>query len=135
PEDPYAGLADPDRLARGPLRDLDLYDPAEPGAEALEDRAREAEAAARAVAKVTNTDGASASWSAGSWRMVTSAGFSGLHRASSFSIGASAIAGDGSGMETGYEGRSKRWQADLPAPGDIGAEAGRRAAGRLGARK
>ena len=40
PEDPYAGLADPDRLARGPLKDLDLYDPSEPDAETLETRAR-----------------------------------------------------------------------------------------------
>ncbi len=135
PEDPYAGLADPDRLARGPLRDLDLYDPAEPDPEALEAKARIAEDAARAVPKVTNSDGASASWSTGQWRMVTSAGFSGLHRASAFSLGASAIAGDEGGMETGYEGRSVRWQGDLPEPGAIGAEAGRRAAGRLGARK
>jgi len=135
PEDPYAGLADPDRLARGPLRDLDLYDPAEPDPEALEAKARTAEAAARAVEKVTNSDGASASWSAGQWRMVTSAGFSGLHRASSFSIGASAIAGDETGMETGYDGRSVRWQGDLPTPESLGSEAGRRAAGRLGARK
>src|ERR1700750_3065950 len=52
PEDPYAGLAEGDRLARGPLPDLDLYDPTEPGAETLEVRAREAEAAARAVPKV-----------------------------------------------------------------------------------
>src|SRR3954470_17785147 len=135
PEDPYAGLADPERLARGPLPDLDLYDPAEPEPEALEAKARAAEAAARAVEKVTNSDGASASWSAGQWRMVTSAGFSGLHRASSFSIGASAIAGDENGMETGYDGRSVRWQGDLPTPESLGAEAGRRAAGRLGARK
>ena len=135
PEDPYAGLADPERLARGPLRDLDLYDPAEPEPEALEAKARIAEDAARAVPKVTNSDGASASWSTGQWRMVTSAGFSGLHRASAFSLGASAIAGDEGGMETGYEGRSVRWQGDLPEPGAIGAEAGRRAAGRLGARK
>ncbi|MDB5499712.1 MAG: putative Zn-dependent protease [Phenylobacterium sp.] len=135
PEDPYAGLADPERLARGPLPDLDLYDPAEPAPEALEAKARTAEDAARAVPKVTNSDGASASWSASQWRMVTSAGFSGLHRASAFSLGASAIAGDEGGMETGYEGRSKRWQADLPEPGVIGAEAGRRAAERLGARK
>jgi PmbA protein len=135
PEDPYAGLADPERLARGPLPDLDLYDPAEPAPEALEARARTAEDAARAVPKVTNSDGASASWSASQWRMVTSAGFSGLHRASAFSLGASAIAGDEAGMETGYEGRSKRWQADLPEPELIGAEAGRRAAERLGARK
>ena len=135
PEDPYAGLADPDRLARGPLRDLDLFDSAEPEPEALEAQARAAEAAARAVEKVTNSDGGSASWSAGQWRMVTSAGFCGLHRASSFSIGASAIAGDAGGMETGYDGRSVRWQGDLPTPESLGAEAGRRAAGRLGARK
>jgi PmbA protein len=135
PEDPYASLADPDRLARGPMADLDLYDPAEPQPETLEARARVAEAAARAVPKVTNSDGGSASWSAGQWRIVTSGGFSGLHRASSFSLGASAIAGDADGMETGYDGRAVRWQSDLPDPAAIGAEAGTRAAGRLGARK
>src|SRR5690606_22297293 len=43
PEDPDAGLADPDRLARGPLPDRDLYDPTEPAPETLEDRARIAE--------------------------------------------------------------------------------------------
>ena len=135
PEDPYAGLAEPSRLAAKALPDLDLYDPAEPEPEALEAKARAAEGAARAVPKVTNSDGGSASWSAGQWRLVTSAGFSGLHRASSFSISASAIAGDEGGMETGYDGRSKRWQADLPDAEAIGTEAGRRAAGRLGARK
>jgi PmbA protein len=135
PEDPYAGLADPDRLAKGPLADLDLYDTAEPAAQALEDRARSAEDAARAVPKVTNSEGASASWSAGQWRMVTSGGFSGVHRASTFSLGAAVIAGDEAGMEIGYDGRSARWQGDLPQPQAIGAEAGRRAAGRLGARK
>src|ERR1700756_5630473 len=36
PEDPYAGLADGGRLAHGPLPDLDLFDPGEPTAEALE---------------------------------------------------------------------------------------------------
>jgi len=135
PEDPYAGLADPDRLAHGPFADLDLYDPAEPTPEALEARARAAEDAARAVKGVTNSDGASASWSTGAWRLVTSGGFSGAHKASGFSIGASAIAGDSSGMETGHDWRSVRWQGDLPQPDAIGAEAGRRAVGRLGARK
>ncbi|MBX3484309.1 TldD/PmbA family protein [Phenylobacterium sp.] len=135
PEDPYAGLADPERLARGPRPDLDLCDPAEPSAEALEDRARIAEAAARAVPKVTNSDGASGSWSSSRWTMVTSAGFTGVHRATGFSIGASAIAGDDDGMETDYDGRSARWQADLPTPESLGASAGERAARRLGARK
>jgi PmbA protein len=135
PEDPYAGLADPDRLARGALPDLDLFDPTEPSAETLEARARTAEAAARAVPTVTNSDGGSASWSALEWRMVTSGGFTGVHRASGFSLGASAIASDEQGMENGYDGRSTRWEADLPSPEAIGTEAGRRAASRLGARK
>ncbi len=135
PEDPYAGLADPDRLAKGPLPDLDLFDASEPTAEALEARARTAEAAARAVPQVTNSDGGSAAWSASEWKMVTSGGFCGVHRASGFSVGASAIASDENGMENGYDGRSTRWEADLPSAEAIGAEAGRRAAARLGARK
>jgi PmbA protein len=135
PEDPYAGLADPELLARGPFPDLDLYDPTEPSAETLESRARTAEAAARAVPKVTNSDGASGSWSSSEWTFVSSGGFAGVHRASGFSIGASAIAGDENGRETGYDGRSTRWDGDLPSPESLGAEAGRRAAARLGARK
>jgi PmbA protein len=135
PEDPYAGLADPELLARGRHPDLDLFDPSEPAAEALEARARVAEESARAVERVSNTDGASASWSAAAWTMVTSHGFSGVHRASGFSLGATAIAGDENGMEIGYDGRSVRWQSDLPSPQAIGAEAGRRAVQRLGARK
>jgi len=135
PEDPYAGLADPELLARGEHADLDLYDPTEPAADELEARARLAEDAARAVERVTNSDGASSSWSASQWTMVTSGGFAGVHRASGFSIGASAIAADENGMENGYDGRSVRWQSDLPDAAHIGTEAGRRAASRLGARK
>ena len=84
PEDPYAGLAPEDRLARGPFRDLDLYDPTEPSAEALEAAARDGEDAARAVPGVSISEGGSASWSAGDWRLVTSHGFHGAHRESAF---------------------------------------------------
>jgi PmbA protein len=135
PEDPFAGLAASERLANGVRPDLDLFDPAEPSAEALEAMARTAEEAARAVEGVTNSEGGSAGWSTSSWRLVTSGGFSGLYRASGSSIGASVIAGDGETMERGGEGRSARWRADLPDPEAIGAEAGRRAVARLGARK
>ncbi|HEX8232494.1 MAG TPA: TldD/PmbA family protein [Caulobacteraceae bacterium] len=135
PEDPYASLAAPERLANGAAPSLDLFDPGEPSAEALEAQALAAEEAARAVAGVTNSEGGSSSWSSTSWRLVTSAGFSGLYRASGSSIGASVIAGDGEIMERGGEGRSARWRADLPTPEELGAEAGRRAVSRLGARK
>jgi PmbA protein len=135
PEDPYAGLADPALLAKGAPVDLDLYDPSEPTPETLEDRAREAEAAVRAMPRITNTDGASGSWSTNSWRLHTSGGFSGSYQTSAFSLTASAIAGDGETMERGYDGRGVRWQSDLPSPTAIGSEAGRRAARALGARK
>src|SRR5690606_15617789 len=107
----------------------------EPSPEDLEAVARAAEDAARAMPRVANSEGGSASASASQWRLVTSGGFSGLHRASGFSIGASVVAGEGDGMESGYDGRSTRWRSDLPSPESIGQEAGRRAAARLGARK
>ncbi len=135
PEDPYASLAPEDRLARGPLPDLDLFDAAETDAEALEKLALEAEDAARATPGVTNSDSSSAYWSSGAWRLVTSAGFYGEHRASSFGISAGAVAGDGSSMERAGEGRQTRWRADLPPAEQIGADAGRRAVARLGSRK
>lgn len=135
PEDPYAGFAPREKLARGPFANLELYDETEPSAERLEERARIAEEAVRAVEGVTNTDGGTASWSTGEWRLITSDGFEGPHQASAFSLSASAIAGEGSEMERGGEGRSVRWQDDLPSAEAIGAEAGRRAVERLGARK
>ena len=135
PEEKYAGFAPQDRLAKGPLPDLDLIDPFEPSAEQLEAQALAAEDAARAVKGVTNSEGGSGGWSSSHWRMVTSHGFSGQHGATGFSVGASVIAGDDETMERGYDGRSTRWHGDLPAPEAIGAEAGKRAVGRLGARK
>ena len=135
PEDRYAGLAPEDRLARGHLPDLDLVDPFEPSAEQLEAKAREAEAAARSVEGVTNSEGGSAGWSSSRWRLVTSHGFSGAHGATGFSLGASVIAGDDEVMERGYDGRSTRWHEELPTAEAIGLEAGKRAVGRLGARK
>lgn len=135
PEDPYAGLAPDERLASGPFPDLDLHDPTEPSPESLEERARQAEDAARAVQGVTNSDGGSAAWSSSRWMLATSGGFFGEHQTSGFSISASAIAGEGAGMERGGEGRSTRHQEDLPEAAGIGAEAGRRAVQRLNPRK
>src|SRR5690606_37177638 len=56
PEDPCASLAPQDRLAAAPHADLDLYDPAERSAEALEAAAAEAEAAALAVSGVSKSE-------------------------------------------------------------------------------
>ncbi|HEV2364799.1 MAG TPA: TldD/PmbA family protein [Caulobacteraceae bacterium] len=137
PEDPYAGLAPAERLA--PIGDgsskLELFDPTEMDAPDLEQRATQAEAAALAVAGVTNSGGASATWAASKWSMCTSGGFRGRHQASGFSLSAQAIAGEGAAMEQGSESRAARWLEDLPEPARIGVEAGDRAVAALGARK
>ena len=101
---PTPACSRPIALAAAPFRDFDLHDEEEPFAEALEELARRADAAAWEVAGVTNTDGGSASWSSGRWRLVTSAGFSGAHAASSYSASASAIAGEGGGDGAGRGG-------------------------------
>lgn len=135
PEDPYASLAPQDRLAAAPHADLDLYDPAERSAEALEAAAAEAEAAALAVSGVSKSEGGHASWSASEWRLVTSHGFDGRHRGSAFSLGVGVIAEKDSAMERGGESRAVRHLSDLPDAASIGLKAGERAVARVGPRK
>lgn len=53
PEDPYASLADPDRLAKS-YPDLELFDSRDVSTEALTETALAAEGAALSVAGVTN---------------------------------------------------------------------------------
>src|SRR6185437_4644363 len=56
PEDRFAGLAEPEFLSRS-FPALDLLDPAMASVEVLEQRARDAEAAALAVSGVTKSGG------------------------------------------------------------------------------
>src|SRR5947209_2390036 len=78
PEDPFAGLADPSRLAKD-IPDLDLLDPDLPAVAVLEERAKHAEAAGLAVKGVTKSGGASASAGIGGMVLVTSHGFRGAY--------------------------------------------------------
>lgn len=135
PEDPYAGLAPADRLLRTTAPDLDLNDSAEPAPELLRARALEAEDAARAVAGVTNSEGASASAGRAVIALVTSTGFAGGYATSSYSLSASVVAGNGADMQRDYAHHSVRHQADLESPAEIGTRAGRRAVERLNPRK
>nr|WP_316629733.1 TldD/PmbA family protein [uncultured Brevundimonas sp.] len=135
PEDPNAGLAPQDRLARGPLPDLDLFDASERSAEALEAAAAQAEAAALAVTGVARSEGGHASWSSSRWRLVTSHGFDGAYEGSAFSLGVGVIAEKDGAMERGGESRSTRHLSDLPGAEVIGRTAGERATARVGPRK
>jgi PmbA protein len=131
PEDQYAGLAPQDLLTRAPFPNLDLTDPAEPGPTVLRELCDEAEDAARAVAGVTNSEGAGASSGCGLFALATSHGFVGGYAGSSRSISASVIAGVGDQMQRDYAWRSARYSADLPSPAEIGQQAGDRAVARL----
>jgi PmbA protein len=130
PEDASQGLADPEDLARDIL-DLDLYDPTEPGADRLREMALEAEAAALAVKGITNSSGASAGAGSSGMVLVTSGGFSGTYRRSGFSVSASVIAGEGTGMERDYDYSSKLHFSDLEDAAIVGRRAGERAVRRL----
>lgn len=137
PEDPYAGLADPEQLAtdRDSTR-LDLADPTpEPAAADLEEDARRAEAAALAHKGITRIDSAAAQYSAQTIALAASNGFSGSYRRTSRSLYCVPIAGEGLQMERDYDGDSRIFQADLRSAEDIGNTAATRALERLNPRK
>jgi PmbA protein len=134
PEDPFAGLADPAQLARD-IPNLDLLDPDLPSVTLLEERAKRAESAALAVRGVTKSGGASASAGIGGMVLVTSHGFRGAYVGSRHSVSATAIAGEGTGMERDYDFTSALHAADLERPEKIGRSAGERAVKRLNPRK
>lgn len=129
PEDPFAGLAE--TAAPPDTQNLDMEDPAEPAAEALIARAREAEDTMRAVPGITNSEGASAGYGRSEIFLVTSAGFAGHRAGTSHSISATALAGEGTGMQRDYDYDSKVFFADLDAPAAIGLSAAKRALARL----
>jgi PmbA protein len=134
PEDRFAGLADPALLAKN-FPELDLLDPDMPDVGVLERHAKEAEAAGLAVKGVSKSGGASASAGIGGMVLVTSQGFHGTSIGSRHSISMSAIAGDGTGMETDYDYTSALHAADLDSAEQIGRSAGERTVKRLNPRK
>ncbi len=134
PEDAYAGLADPALIATD-LPVLDLDDGVEREVHELAALAAVAEDAARAMPKITNSEGATASWSRSRSTLMATNGFLGGTARSHHSIAASVIASDGGPMERDYDHASKVRAADLPDPALIGKKAAERAARRVNPRK
>nr|WP_316652723.1 TldD/PmbA family protein [uncultured Gellertiella sp.] len=134
PEDPFACLADENRLAKA-YPDLQLFDPAEVATATLRDQALAAEEAALAVRGITNSGGAGASAGMGGMVLVTSHGFEGSYRGSRFGCSVGVIAGEGTKMERDHDYDSRLYYADLDRPEDIGRRAGERAVRRLNPRQ
>jgi PmbA protein len=134
PQDRFAGLAEPNLLAKR-FPELDLLDPELPGVAQLEARARAVEAAALAVKGVSKSGGASASAGIGGMVLVTSSGFTGAYLGSRHGMSVQAIAGEGTGMEQDYDFSSALHASDLMAPDAVGRMAGERAVRRLNPKK
>ena len=135
-EDPCAGLADPDRLARA-WPDLDLYHPWELSVEEAIALGRETEAAALAVdPRITNSEGASVSRSESEFVYANTLGFRGGYRSSRHHIDCAVIG------EAGRRDAARRLvhggaraRTICCAAAEVGRIAGERTARRLGARK
>ncbi|WP_437281025.1 metallopeptidase TldD-related protein [Sorangium sp. So ce375] len=138
-EDAFAGPADPELIAKGPLPALDLYDPSGgeiTAAQAIEIARRGEQAARDADPRITNSEGATFSRSAGAFALVLSGGFRGGFAGSYAQLVVSPIADDsGDKKRRGFYFTGRRHLADLDAPDAVGREAARRTLRKLGARK
>ena len=134
-EDPYAGLIEPEALARD-IPDLDLDHPWDLAPERAIELARGCEAAGLAVdARVSNSEGGSV----GSQRHLgvygNSLGFVAGYSATSHSLSCSLIAEEGGEMQRDHWYSVARDPADLEDAAEVGRIAGQRALARLGARR
>jgi PmbA protein len=127
------GLAPADRLASH-FPDLDLWHPQPLDAEKTTERALACEAAGLENAKISNSDGASASCSFGLSCYANSNGFVGLSDGTRYGQSCVLIAGEGESMQRDYWYDSRRAFPDLESVEYTGHEAARRTVRRLGAR-
>ena len=134
PEDPWAALADADKLAQAEP-DLDIFDPADVPADQLFTRASEVEAAALSVKGIKQAEGANAHCVSAASFFMTSGGFAKGWRSTRHGLSVAAFAGDGTNMERDYDYAGTRWLSDLPSPEKIGTTAAARVLARLGAQQ
>ena len=136
--DPFNEPPDASLLATE-VPDLDLFDASGSSLDAAAAIAAAIEGEAAALEydeRITNSEGATFSRSTGARAMVTSGGFSGGYRSSSYSLVVNPVGSVGDDkMQTGYYWDSRRYLADLEGAKSIGAEAARRTIDKLGAKK
>jgi PmbA protein len=133
-EDPAAGLADAARMATQ-FPDLDLWHPwalDTPAAIAL---GQQIEAAGRAHAGITNSDGASVQAGESLSVYANSHGFVGRERGTRHSLSLALIAGDEAGMQRDYWYDSVRSAGDFISAKALGDKAAERTLARVGARR
>ena len=133
--DPYAGLADPELLARD-IPDLDLWHPWDLPVERAIELAKLAEDAGFAVdGLISNSEGATVTTQESHFIYGNSLGFLGGYPSSRHGIWCSLIAGQNDAMQRDDWYETARDPLDLVPPAVVGRRAGERAVSRVGARK
>ena len=137
PDDPHAGLADPNQLAQDlDTAKLELFDPTtEPDPAALQHDAARAEAAALRNTGISQVQSAAAGYNRRHIHMAASNGFSAGYARTDRGVSCVAISGTGTEMERDYDFDSRVFQNDLRDAEEIGEIAAARAVERGGARK
>ncbi|MCB1725437.1 MAG: metalloprotease PmbA [Chromatiaceae bacterium] len=134
-EDPAAGLADPELLARD-VPDLDLYHPWDIDAERAADVARRCEDAARAAdPRITNSEGATLYTQRSGFVYGNTLGFIGGYPTTRHSLSCAVIAQQGDEMQRDYWYDSSRVPEALADPAAIGRRAAERTLARLDGRR
>ncbi len=134
-EDPAAGLADPELLARE-VPDLDLYHPWEIGVDQAAEIARSCEDAARAVdPRIHNSEGATLFTQRSSFVYGNTHGFVGGYPTTRHSLSCAVLAQQDGEMQRDYWYDSNRLSSALDEPSAIGRKAAQRTRARLGGRR
>jgi PmbA protein len=132
-EDPAAGLADADRMATD-FPDLDLWHPWDIDTSEAIALGQQIEAAGRAHAGISNSEGASVQAGESLSVYANSHGFVGRDGNTRHSLSLSLIAGDDDGMQRDYWYDSVRAAGDFISARALGDKAAQRTLARLGAR-
>ncbi|TMH00202.1 MAG: metalloprotease PmbA [Betaproteobacteria bacterium] len=134
-DDPCAGLADPERLARA-WGDLDLYHPWDLGVDEAIALGRECESAALAVdRRLVNSEGATVSLHEAQFVYANSNGFSGGYASSRHGVYCAVIGEEDGAMQRDDWYATARSSEDLEIVSEVGRQAGLRTVRRLGARQ
>ena len=134
PIDEYSGLADKKDYA-SKIEDLELEDTTQLTEKQLLDQALLAEDAMLKNKKITNSEGATRSFSKNTYNIVNSRGFNAKYSKTFHSISSIAIAGSDTNMQRDYEYSAATHASDLLLAETVGSQAAKRAASRLNSKK
>ena len=134
PIDEYSGLADKKDYV-SEIEDLELEDTTQLSEKQLLDQALLAEDAMLKNKKITNTEGATRSFSKNTYNIINSKGFNAKYSKTFHSISSIAIAGSDTNMRRDYEYSAATHASDLLLAEKVGSLAAKRAASRLNSKK